>query len=579
MYRGIMQWRNGYPSGVIYYVHAEFEVADNYRLGAYVSNSENNEITILAQDESHNYGNVAEYRASNQEGYVTEPLKYTRTFTTRQYFGYPSLTETPSYYDVVDGLDFPVFNNLQDYEYYAETGDDSNAINYDDLHSTKCDFYLTNNGERISVKHEWQDPSQASTKITSVGYTFKELILDTYKTITVGKEIDLTTTWDAIATPVNKTLEVTITAFNNELPLCTLKATIKRKLLGLGTISAVANISEDNGYHLYCSTNNSFDDIGEDGYEDSDSTDNANDGSSFGGFSNLCVTYMISKQALNDLGNFIWTNSIFDNLKNMNNSPLENIVSCHYMPYQFSGTQSEITIGNVNTNVSGVMLSQNMVKKNYATFTMPVANTGFLASEPYTSVGLYLPFVGMIDLKPTDVCGYTVSIDYSFDFVVGSFGVMVYTSKGGGKTLLYSSQGTCSVDIPLTSSNKAQVQTAILQSGISLVSDATTKNIGGAINDIMNIATIQNHSTTFGSPSSMVGALLPNYCYYVIRTPIISIPSNFAHTKGYICMNTYKLSELSGYTKLTNDVDLSGFNCTNNELERLRSILVSGFYL
>lgn len=579
MYRSIMQWRNGYPNGVIYYVHAEFEVADNYRLGAYVSNSETNEITVLAQDESHNYGNVAEYRASNQEGYVTEPLKYTRTFTTRQYFGYPSLTETSSYYDVVDGLDFPVFNNIEDYEYYAETGDDSNAINYDDLHSTKCDFYLTNNGERITVKHEWQDPSQQSSKITSVAYMFKELILDTYHNVTVGQEIDLNTTWDAIATPVNKTLELTINAYNNELPLCTLKATIKRKLLGLGTISAVATVSEDNGYHLYCSTDNSFDEIGEDSYEDSDSTDNNNDGSQFGGFSNLCCTYMLSKTALNDLGSFIWNNSIFDNIKNMNNSPLENIISCHYMPYEFSGTQNKIVVGNVETNVTGIKITQNMVKQNYASFEMPKVNTGFLSYEPYTTVTIYLPFVGMVDLKPNDVCGYTVSIDYVFDFVVGSFGVMVYTSKGGGKTLIYSSQGTCSVDIPLTASNKAQVQSAILQSGVNLVGDIGTKNVGGAINDLMNTATIQNHSTTFGSPSSMVGALSPQYCYYVLRTPIVNLPSNFAHTKGYICMMTYTMSELSGFTKLSNDVDLSGFNATEREKEELINILTSGFYL
>lgn len=579
MNRGIFQYRNGYDSGVIYYTYTVLEVGDNYRLGAYISNSELNYFTVIAQDESHNYGQIAEYRARSQDGYVTEPLRYFRSYTTHEFGGYPSLSDYAGSYDVVDTIDFPVFNTIEDYQYYAETGDDSRAINYNDLHSTKCDFYLTNNGERISVKHEWQDPSQPSTKITSVTYTFEELILFTTHTVTVGQEIDLNTTWSEVTSPLNATLDVTITAFNNDAPLCVLRATIKRKRLGLGTISAVATVSEDSGYHLYCTTDNSFDDIGEDSYDDSDANDNESNGSEFGGFTNLCVTHMISKQALNDLGNYIWTNSIFDNIKNLNNSPLENIVSCHYMPYQFSGTQSKINIGNIDTNVSGVRLEQNMVKQNYASFTMPIANTGFLANEPYTSVSLYLPFVGMIDLKPTDVCGYNVSIDYSFDFVVGSFGVMVYTSKGGGKTLLYSSQGTCSVDIPLTASNKAQVQTAILQSGVSLISDTATKNIGGAINDVMNIATTQNHSTTFGSPSSMVGALLPRYCYYVIRTPIVTTPSKFAHTKGYMCMGCYKLSQLSGFTKLTNDVDLTGFDCTNNELERLRSILVSGFYL
>ena len=290
MNRGIIQWRNVYESGVIYYIHAELEYPDNYRIGAYVSNSSQNQITVLAQDESHNSSSIAEYRATSQEGYVTEPLNYTRTYTTYVYGGYPSLSDYGYAYDAIDNIDFPVFNTLEDYQYYAETGDDSNALNYDDLHSTKCDFYLTNNGERITIKHEWQDPSQQSTKITSVAYMFKELIFDTYHTVTVGQEIDLNTTWDAIATPVNKTLEVTITAYNNELPLCTLKATIKRKLLGLGTISAVATVSEDNGYHLYCTTDNSFDEIGEDSYEDSDATGNENDGSQFGGFSNLCCT-------------------------------------------------------------------------------------------------------------------------------------------------------------------------------------------------------------------------------------------------------------------------------------------------
>ena len=573
-----IQWENGYyESGVIYYNYLELNVSEGFRIGAYETTD--NFIMVLAQDENNNSATITSYIATSQQGYVTEPLRLWRSFSSYQFGGYPSAHDYGIMYDRIDALNFPVFRTLEDYEYYAQTGDDSNALNYDDLHSTKCDFYLTNNGERITIKHAWQDPSQQSTKITSVAYMFKELVFDTYHTVTVGQEIDLNTTWDAIATPVNKTLEVTITAYKNELPLCTLKATIKRKLLGLGTISAVANVSEDNGYHLYCTTDNSFDEIGEDSYEDSDATGNDNDGSQFGGFSNLCCTYMLSKTALNDLGSFIWNNSIFDNIKNMNNSPLENIISCHYMPYEFSGTQNKIVVGNVETNVSGVKITQNMVKQNYASFEMPKVNTGFLGYEPYTTVTLYLPFVGMIDLKPNDVCGYIVSIDYVFDFVVGSFGVMVYTSKGGGKTLIYSSQGTCSVDIPLTASNKAQVQSAILQSGVNLVGDIGTKNVGGAINDVMSTATIQNHSTTFGSPSSMVGALSPQYCYYVLRTPIVNLPSNFAHTKGYICMMTYTMSELKGFTKLSNDVDLSGFNATEREKEELINILTSGFYL
>lgn len=568
-------------TGLTQYVYLQFEYDDNSRFGAYYKPKSENQIVVIAKPiDGTTPSNLSTYQALSADGYVSEPIY--KVPTPRELYGYPQPLVYGNFTDTIEDVSFPIFRTLDDFNYYVETGDDSNAVNYADLHSTKADFYLTNNGERVTIKHKWTDPTQPNTKISEVDYNFKESIFDTQKTfVKVGDDIDLSKSWnELVGNPLVITLDVTITAYGGSgIKLCELSATIKRKRLMLGEVSAVVNVAESNGYHLYATTNNSFDDIGADSDDNSDAKDNENNGSQFGGFSNLCTTYQLSTTALNDLGDFIWNNSIFDNIKNMNNSPLENIVSCHYLPYAFGGVQSPIVIGNVETNVTGVKLSQNMIKKNYASFEVPKVNVGFLGYEPYTSISLYLPLVGMVELSTNDVCGYTINVDYAFDFVVGSFSVLVYTSKGGGKTLIYSTQGTCAVDIPLTASNKAQVQTAILQSGISLVADAGTKNVGGAINDLTSIATIQNHSTRFGSPSSMVGALSPTTCYYVLRTPILNLPQSFAHDKGFICMETYSLKDLKGFTKLTNDVDLSGFDCTYNELQRLRSILTSGFYL
>lgn len=502
-------------------------------------------------------------------------------------------------------IDIPVFdeNDTESIDKYKTTGDDSGAINYADLHGVKVDFYLANNGDRISFKYapkQGADVENAEMlKIESYRLTFhSDIPLISSSDILINvTENAYNTTWESI---INKyyeaypglaitskilidsirTFEVTIEILYLNEVVSTLSAKITRKLLGLlGSVSATPIVSESNGYNLYCSTDNSFDNIATPAEDSSDATDNPSDGSTFGGFSNMLTTYKISKQALADLGNFIWSNSIFDDIKLLNNSPLENIVSCMYMPCDITGTNASIVVGNVKVNVSGDKLPQNMIKVKIAEFVMPISNTGFLAYEPYTSVALYLPFIGMIDLQPKDVCGYTVTVEYLFDVVVGSFGVLVFTSKGGGKTLIYSGNGVCSVNIPLTASNQAQVQASLLTGGISLVSDAISGNVMGAISDVTNIATIQNHSQTFGSPSSMVGAMSPNHCYYIIRTPIIKLPANFAHTKGFICMDTYSLSNLKGFTKLTTDVDLSGFNLTHNELERLRTILTSGFYL
>lgn len=482
--------------------------------------------------------------------------------------------------------EIPIFdqNDTDAIQNYIETGDDSGALNYDYLHSSPVDYYLTNNGDRIELKWVLQNGKQPLLDETEIIFDPR---LITTETITKRfTNESYLTTWEQLISETRgllpdvlvNTVDVTINALYSDSVVATLKGTMVKGGLGKET-ECYATISESNGYHLYCTTDNSFDDIGTDSQDESDATGNDNDGSNFGGFSNLTCTYKLSKQALSDLGSFIWNNDAFSNIKLFNNSPIENIISCMYMPVDIGGESANIILGNVETNVSGVKTGQNMKKVNIASFTMPKVNTGFLGYEPYTSVSLYLPLVGMIDLIPNDVCGYTITIDYVFDIVCGSFGVMVYTSKGGGKTMLYSSQGNCSVTIPLTASNQAQVQTAILQSGVSLVSDAITSNGLGAISDATNILTAQNHSTTYGSPSSMVGALSPQYCYYIIRTPIISLPNNFAHTKGYMCMATYTMNELKGFTKLSNDVDLSGFNATEREKEELINILTSGFYL
>ena len=477
---------------------------------------------------------------------------------------------------------FPLFRDtdIESINNYIETGDDSGAVNYDDLHGVKTNFFLTNNGDRISLKIVPQNDGTLILLDKTI-ISFKPdvpLINTVTKTIT---SFEFNTSWESMYGIGVNTLNVTIEGYYKENKVCTLTAIMKKGVvLGLGNPICTPIKAIDNDYKLYCSTNNMFDDISTPEEDSSDATGNNNDGSSFGGLSNLVPTYKISKQALNDLGRFIWTDNAFSNIKLLNNSPIDNILSLMYMPIDITnGSASNVILGNIDTNISGVKLEQTMIKKTYAQFIMPRYNNGFLAFEPYTSVSLYLPFVGMTELQPKDVCGYEITIEYAFDIVCGSFGVFVYTSKGGGKTLIFTSQGECCVNIPLSSSNLSNFQASLLQSGVSLIGDVATKNVGGASSELVNIATAQNKPSTFGSPSSMIGALCPTYCYYIVRTPIILLPDNFAHTKGYICMDTYKMSDLKGFTILSSDIDLSGFNATEIEKTELINILTSGFYL
>ena len=524
-------------------------------------------VTITNQDDS------VQTSEFNNEYYYTVGVGWAQGGTISSI----DLNQSPSsrVQDMQTIMDFPIFDvdDTEAIENYIATGDDSGALNGDFLHSATTHIYCTNNGDRISFKSV-PNVRGDTTKLAydRIGLSSDHLILN------IPNTGEVTTSWDKVGSAVTK-IACEINIYKESTVLATFNFSLTRKLLGiLGDVSVNPSYLEQNNYQFSGATDNQFDEVGEDSTDNSDSTDNPNDGSNFGGFSNLCASYKITKQALNDLGNFIWNNNIFDDIKLLNNSPIENLVSLMYMPIDISGTNQKITLGNIETNVSGALLTQNMKKINVASFTIPYYNTGFLNFEPYTSVALYLPLVGMVSLQPRDVVGYTISIDYAFDIVVGSFGVYVYTSKGGGKTLIYSSQGTCAITIPLTASNQSQVQASILQSGVGLASSIIEKDVVGSINSAMDIATTQNHSSTFGSASSMVGALSPSSCYYIIRTPIVSIPSTFAHTYGWVCMQSFKLSEISGYTEV-DQVDLTGLYAMDEELKELESILKNGFYI
>ena len=63
-----------------------------------------------------------------------------------------------------------------------------------------------------------------------------------------------------------------------------------------------------------------------------------------------------------------------------------------------------------------------------------------------------------------------------------------------------------------------------------------------------------------------------------IDYPHIQYPSTFAKENGLPCNLSLVLKNCKGFTKVASDnIDLSGIPCLDEEKERLRNILTSGF--
>lgn len=315
----------------------------------------------------------------------------------------------------------------------------------------------------------------------------------------------------------------------------------------------------------------------DDGYsDDKDNDENDNDTSDVSsGIGVLTTTFKMTKDRLQQLGRFLWGSNIFDNFSLICNNPIENIVSCKSIPLSLEGVTQKIILGNVDTGVNGDKVSNNFAKQNIGSIAITEKYHNFLDYAPYTNVIIYLPYVGFKELDTNLVMGKTLSISYTVDIITG--GCLCQITSNNVK--LYEFNGNMGIDIPITASNRAQVEAGYISSGIGIASSVASGNIVGAVTSLINSAESQYHYASTSSPNPMCVASTNRTCYVILDRPTYQTLKSFNHTRGKKCYLTKTINTLKGYTICDENIDLSGISATDSEKEELIKILSSGFFV
>lgn len=323
--------------------------------------------------------------------------------------------------------------------------------------------------------------------------------------------------------------------------------------------SKIVTSDDDNGYS-----------------DDKDDDENDNDTSDVSsGIGVLTTTFKMTKDRLQQLGRFLWGSNIFDNFSLICNNPIENIISCKSIPLSLDGSTQKIILGNVDTGVNGDKVSNNFAKQNIGSITITEKYHNFLDYAPYTNVIIYLPYVGFKELDTNLVMGKTLSISYTVDIITG--GCLCQIKSNNVK--LYEFNGNIGIDIPITASNRAQVEAGYISSGIGIASSVASGNIVGAVTSLINSAESQYHYASTSSPNPMCVASTNRTCYVILDRPTYQTLKSFNHTRGKKCYLTKTINTLKGYTICDEHIDLSGIRATDSEKEELIKILSGGFFV
>ena len=314
---------------------------------------------------------------------------------------------------------------------------------------------------------------------------------------------------------------------------------------------------------------------GDDGYEDDtdkgeeDITDGASNSVGV-----LTTTYAMTIERLNQLGGFLWGANIFDEFSLVNSNPIENIISCKNIPISLSGTDEIIHLGNVDTGTNGAKVASNFSTLNVGQIALPTKYNSFLDFAPYTKITIYLPYIGFKEIDATIAIGKTLKVAYVADVITGGCIAQIFING----VRFYEFSGEMGIDIPITASNRAQVEASYISNAVGMGASLASGNITGAVDSVLASATAKYNYSSTDTPNANCVASVNRTCYVIIERPTYQELSQFNHTKGKMCNLSKTIGSLKGFTICDANIDLKGITATEQEKQEISSILSSGFF-
>lgn len=297
--------------------------------------------------------------------------------------------------------------------------------------------------------------------------------------------------------------------------------------------------------------------------------------------SSLYSVYNPSQAQLNQFGAWLWSSDFFEQIKKLFNDPMQAIIGLHkvFSPVQTSG-QGTIKCGYLDSEVPSNLVSEQYVTVDCGSVSLQEYFGNVFDYPPFTEISIYLPFIGVKRLDPSDVMRATVSVKYHVDVFTGACLADVNVKRDTAGGVLYTFPGSCSVQYPLSSGSYMGIVSTIASTVVSAITAPTPLGTGAAVLGGITNLTFNSHANVerSGSFTGNAGAMGSKIPYLIISRPQTAMAQNFETLSGYPS-NTYtKLSACTGFTQVK-FVHVENLNATDAEKQEIEQLLKEGVIL
>lgn len=298
----------------------------------------------------------------------------------------------------------------------------------------------------------------------------------------------------------------------------------------------------------------------------------------------LFTVYNPSPSQLDQLGGFLWNLNILEDLKKIWQDPLDGVISLiQVFCTPLSGGSQHIILGCLDSEVSSKVVNSQFVTIDCGSINLDELNQNATDYAPYTSLHIFLPFIGITELDVNECMRGSISVKYKVDVYTGTCLAEVKITRNPdvpNGAILYTFNGNCSQQIPLTSANASGLLGAIINCVGMGLSVATGGNLGvlaGAnmVGHTVNREMIHvSHSGNISANSGIMGQKKP---YLIIGRARPYNANSYNTQYGYPVNKTVYLSNCTGFARVKS-IKLKT-SATDVERQEILELLEEGVFM
>ncbi len=323
----------------------------------------------------------------------------------------------------------------------------------------------------------------------------------------------------------------------------------------------------------------------------------------------MATIFKPSRGQLRSLSELFWNSNVFTFLQNLVENITNMFISLAMVPFDVqAGSTVSVTWLGIDTAVSLTLAAKQFYEFNMGTIDLAndpriFTSGSALDYAPFSSLGIYLPFIGYRDLDIDECRDAGINLRYRIDILSGSCVAII---KVGGKDI-YEFTGNCLTQIPITNENMQSLVTDAVNIGLAV---ANAESAGAVASGVEADAIAAGEPLTAEKSAhmdQMVGrsrgqlasatanaamGMKPNFAktgavsgsvammsvkqpYLFLKTPRQSIPDHYQRYCGFPSNISGKLGDFSGYT-VVEDIRLNGLVATSPEVAEIYKLLKSG---